>query len=122
MSNRVCALAIVSAAFLIASDAMACIPSSPEQDRKHSDVIAEGTFVIDSRERGEGHIEASRTLKGSRKKTYQVRWDSDALPEELPDCGVEVSASGSFEGFSLKKLEAGTYRLTGRWQLEKKDR
>ncbi|OWR01416.1 hypothetical protein CDQ91_03195 [Sphingopyxis witflariensis] len=121
-NTRAYGVGIAIAAFLIAPDAIACIPTSIEKMRKFSDVIAEGTFVIDSRERGEGHIVAARTLKGMRKKTYHVRWDPNILPEELPDCGVEIPASGSFESFSLRKQQGATYRLTGRWQPVRKER
>ena len=104
-----------------ATEATACIPTSLEQIRKFSDVIVEGTFIVDSKARGEGHIVAARTLKGARKKIYLIRWNPDVLPESLPDCGVEIPASGQFEGLSLKKREGGTYQLTGRWQPAKKD-
>jgi hypothetical protein len=109
-------------AVLAASNASACIPVPLEHIRQSSDVIVEGIFVIDSEKRGEAHIEATRTLKGARKKSYQVRWDPNVSPEDLPDCGLHMPASGAFESFSLFKEEGGTYRLTGRWQPAKKDR
>src|SRR3546814_14362188 len=59
---------------------------------------------------------SSDLLKGVSQTTYLVRWDPDILPESLPDCGVEIPASGLFEGFSLSKREDGSYQLTGRWQ------
>ena len=120
-SNRACRLAIVGVALLAASNATACIPTPHEGRQKSSVVIVEGVFVIDSEERGEAHIEATRTLKGAHKKSYQVRWDPNVSPEELPDCGVHMPASGSFESYSLSKQEDGTYRLTSRWQPAKKD-
>lgn len=120
--NRVCGLVIIGAAFVMAADATACVPTSQEWRQKRSDVIVEGIFVIDSGERGEAHIEATRTTRGARKKIYQVRWDPNILPEDLPDCGVHMPASGSFESFSLIKEEGGTYRLTSRWLPTKKDR
>ncbi|MGV7120668.1 hypothetical protein [Sphingopyxis sp. 550A] len=118
---RVLWLAALVAGNLSAAEAVACIPTSLETTRKFSDVIVEGTFIVDSKVRGEGHIVPARTLKGARKKTYPVRWNPDILPESLPDCGAEIPASGLFEGLSLKKREDGTYQLTGRWQPAKKD-
>ena len=120
--DRVCGLAIMGAAFMMTSNATACIPTPQEWTQKSSDVVVEGIFVIDSEDRGEAHIEATRTLKGSRKKVYPVRWDPNTSPEDLPDCGIYMPASGSFESFSLIKKDGGTYRLTGRWQPTKKDR
>ena len=114
-------LIVLVAGNFLATEAEACIPNSLEKIQKLSDVIVEGTFVIDSKVRGEGHIVAGRTLKGVSQTTYLVRWDPDILPESLPDCGVEIPASGLFEGFSLSKREDGSYQLTGRWQPAKKD-
>lgn len=114
-------LIVLVAGSFLATEAVACVPNSLDKIRKFSDVIVEGTFVVDSKLRGEGHIVADRTLKGVSKKSYPVRWDPDILPESLPDCDVEIPASGLFEGLSLRKREDGTYQLTGRWQPAKKD-
>lgn len=115
-------LIVLVAGNFLATEAVACIPNSLERIQKFSDVIVEGTFFIDSEVRGEGHIVADRTLKGVSKKTYFVRWDPNILPETLSDCGVEIHASGLFEGLSLRMREDGTYQLTGRWQPTEKDR
>ncbi|WP_152998668.1 hypothetical protein [Sphingopyxis sp. H115] len=115
-------LVVLIAGSLQATEAAACIPNSLEETKKFSDVIVEGTFIVDSKVRGEGHIVAARTLKGTREKMYAVRWNPELLPESLPDCGVEIPESGLFEGLSLREREDGTYQLTGRWQPAKKDR
>jgi hypothetical protein len=109
---------------LIAPETMACIPMSLEQIRKFSDVIVEGTFVVDSAERGEGHITPKRILKGSPKKIYPVRWDPHPelvfQPHEL-DCLVSIPESDTFEGFDLSKEKRGLYRIIGRWQRVEKE-
>ena len=114
-------LALLVAGNLSAVEAAACIPTSLAETRKFSDVIVEGTFVVDSEAGGEGHVVPVRTLKGAREKRYLVRWNPDIPPESLPDCGVEIPASGMFENFSLKKRDDGAYRLTGRWQPARKE-
>lgn len=115
-------LVVLIAGSLQTTEAAACIPNSLEEIKKFSDVIVEGTFIVDSKVRGEGHIVAARTLKGTREKMYAVRWNPEILPESLADCGVEIPESGLFEGLSLREREDGTYQLTGRWQPAKKDR
>src|SRR3546814_2316390 len=65
-------LIVLVAGNFLATEAEACIPNSLEKIQKLSDVIVEGTFVIDSKVRGAGHIVPGRTLKGGSQTTHRV--------------------------------------------------
>ena len=121
-NNRFFRLTIFMVSYAIAQPALACIPPSLQSVKKLSDVIVEGSFVIDSEAKGEGHIRAKRTFKGMRKQTYEIRWDPETVPEELPDCGVTIPESGTVGHFALQKTGTGAYWLRGRWRPVKKDR
>jgi hypothetical protein len=91
---------------------------------KRSDVIVEGTFIIDSEEAGRGRIIPKDVLKGAHRREYPVHWNShaeDTLPPSELDCLVVVPATGTFEGFNLVR-DGKSYAIIGRWEPVKKVR
>lgn len=98
--------------------AQACLPASLDNVRKFSDVIVEGTFLVDDASKGEGRVVAKRVIKGAQKRTYRVFWDAN--PEETfqwheLDCVLVRPADGDFRGFNLSKEKGGQYRIIGHW-------
>ena len=105
------------------SKAYACLPPTHDHIRQFSDVIVEGTFVVDSSKKGEGRIVAKKVTKGVKKRIYRVQWDPNPeetfQPHEL-DCLVTPTEHGAFHGFNLSRKENGRYEIIGRWNRVKK--
>ena len=107
----------------LAAPATACMIESLSSIEKRSDVIVEGTFVLDSQELGRGHIISKKVLKGKRQRRYDVRWDphpeSTFQPHEL-DCVITITETGFLGGFNLIRYEE-SYQIIGRWQRVKRE-
>jgi hypothetical protein len=123
--NRLALSLAIATAFGASVDAKACLPTSQQWATDNSDPIVEGTFFVDSEERGEGYVAVKRTLQGERRKRFRIRWDPHPeltfQPHEL-DCVVNMPASGVFEGFNLRRDGSGWYEIIGRWQRVRKGR
>ena len=108
---------------LSCSAANACVIPSQREINELTDVEVEGTFLVDSAEKGEGRIIAKKVSKGIRKRTYRVRWHAspeETFQEHEMDCVVRPPQNATYSGFNLSRDKDGRYSILSRWQRVKK--